>query len=168
MSYHIRVRPTALIIQDDKVLLIEYEDKFGIHYNLPGGGAEEGETLIEGVKRELLEEAMADVEVGPIAFVYEVAPHHQSGDYTLDFHGINIIFHCTLKEGSEPRLPDKVDANQTAVRWVSIHELDSIVLYPNIRNHIKQYVMNGRTIELIEDYMLEGYPNKRFLVTDFT
>lgn len=167
MTYHIRVRPTALIIQDNKVLLIEYEDKFGIHYNLPGGGAEQGETLIEGVKREVLEEAMADIDVGPIAFVYEMAPHHQSGDYTLDFHGINIIFHCTLKEGSEPRLPDKVDANQTAVRWVSIHELDSIVLYPNIKNQIKEYVKNRRGIEIIEDYMLEGYTHKRFLETDF-
>ncbi len=80
MPYHIRVRPTALIIKDESILLVEYDDE-GIHYNLPGGGAEPGETVIEGVRREVFEETMAEVEVGPLAFVYECAPHNQSGDY---------------------------------------------------------------------------------------
>ncbi|MNI40571.1 bifunctional nicotinamide mononucleotide adenylyltransferase/ADP-ribose pyrophosphatase [compost metagenome] len=163
MAYHIRVRPTALIVQDNQILLVEYQDQFGIHYNLPGGGAEPGETLIEGVMREVHEETKAEVEVGPIAFVYEMAPHHQSGDYTLDFHTVNIIFDCRLKNGSQPELPDKLDLYQTDVKWVPLHKLDSIVLYPNIKNQIKNYVKDKKSIELIEDYMLEGYSEKRFL-----
>ncbi|MNN05188.1 bifunctional nicotinamide mononucleotide adenylyltransferase/ADP-ribose pyrophosphatase [compost metagenome] len=163
MSYHIRVRPTALVVQDEQILLVEYQDKYGIHYNLPGGGAEPGETLIEGVMREVLEETMAEVEVGPIAFVYEMAPHHQSGEYTLDFHTINIMFDCQLKKGSHPQLPGKPDPHQTDVKWIPLHQLDSIVLYPNIKNHIHKYVKDKNSIELIEDYMLEGYSDKRFL-----
>jgi 8-oxo-dGTP pyrophosphatase MutT (NUDIX family) len=105
--YHIRVRPTALVIQDDRVLCIEYKDEVGVHYNLPGGGAEPGETLEDGVRREMLEETGAAVEVGPIAMVYEYAPHQQSGDYDTDTHILNIIFDCTLKENAVPKLPDK-------------------------------------------------------------
>lgn len=42
MLYNIRVRPTALIVKDNSILLIEYKDENGTHYNLPGGGAEPG------------------------------------------------------------------------------------------------------------------------------
>ncbi|MCC2683450.1 MAG: hydrolase, partial [Paenibacillaceae bacterium] len=81
MSFHIRVRPTALIIENGSVLLIEYEENSQYHYNLPGGGAEPGETITDALKRELKEEASTEVEVGSIAFVYEYCPHKQSGEY---------------------------------------------------------------------------------------
>lgn len=158
--YHIRVRPTALIIRDEQVLLVEYRDEAGVHYNLPGGGAEPGETLEEGVVREVWEETQAEVQVGPIAFVYEYAPHKQSGEYDAATHSLNIIFECTLKEQSDPRLPDKPDAIQTGVRWVHISELDDIILYPKLQNYIKDYIKNRKTIELISDYMLDTYPKK--------
>ncbi len=50
----VRLRPTAAIVRDAAILLIE-DDKpgFGLHYNLPGGGLEAGETLIEGIEREV-------------------------------------------------------------------------------------------------------------------
>ncbi len=70
MSYHIRVRAGAVIIQDDSVLLIEFNDENGLHYNLPAGGVEPNETVIEAVRREAQEESSNDVEVGPLAFVY--------------------------------------------------------------------------------------------------
>ncbi|MGG3805145.1 NUDIX domain-containing protein [Metabacillus fastidiosus] len=63
MTYPIRVRTSALIIQDNKVLLVEFKDENGLHYNLPGGGVESGETLVESVKREALEEASVHIEV---------------------------------------------------------------------------------------------------------
>lgn len=67
----IRLRACALIIKDGAILLIEYEndngDGVGVHYNLPAGGVEPGETFVEAVKREAKEEACVDVEVGPVA-----------------------------------------------------------------------------------------------------
>ena len=44
MSYPIRVRACALLIQDDAVLLVEFKDEYGLHYNLPAGGVEPGES----------------------------------------------------------------------------------------------------------------------------
>lgn len=152
---HVRIRCTALIIENNSVLLVEYDDN-GIHYNLPGGGLEPGETIIEGVAREVLEETTADVEVGPLALIYEFPPHKQSGDYDVNVkHGLHLIFECTIKNHSIPKLPEYPDPNQTAVKWIPIEELDSILLLPNIKQQIKNYINNRRNIELIEDYQLE-------------
>ncbi len=152
---NVRIRCTALIIENNSVLLVEYDDN-GIHYNLPGGGLEPGETIVEGVAREVFEETTADVEVGSLALIYEFPPHKQSGDYDVNVkHGLHLIFECTIKNHSIPKLPEYPDPNQTAVKWIPIEELDSILLLPNIKQKIKNYINNRRNIELIEDYRLE-------------
>ena len=152
---HVRIRCTGLIIENNSVLLVEYDDN-GVHYNLPGGGLEPGETIVEGVAREVLEETTAEVEVGPLALLYELAPHKQSGDYDVnEKHSLHLIFECTLKNNSRPKLPQKPDPNQTAVKWVTLEELGSILLIPNINQQIINYVKNKRNIELIEDYRLD-------------
>lgn len=38
MTYHIRVRAGAVIIENNSILLIEFQDERGLHYNLPAGG----------------------------------------------------------------------------------------------------------------------------------
>ncbi|MCD1260237.1 NUDIX domain-containing protein [Paenibacillus athensensis] len=161
MSSPIRIRPTALILKDDAILLVEYTDEHGIHYNLPGGGVEPGETLKEGVRREVFEETRAEVDVGPLAFVYEYAPHLQSGDYDSPTPSIHLIFECYLKEGSVPHIPDTPDLNQSAVKWVALNELDAVLLYPNIKKEIWSYRTDRKTIDLLEDYQLDSYSKKR-------
>jgi len=155
--YHMRVRPTALILKDEHVLLIEYRDEHGVHYNLPGGGAEPGETLEEGAAREVWEETRAEVEVGPVALLYECAPHRQSGEYDSPTHTLSVIFECRLKEGSRPRMPDVPDRTQSAVRWVHLNELDSIVMFPRIQRFIKQFARRRTTVPMINDYELQRY-----------
>ncbi|UUZ80069.1 NUDIX domain-containing protein [Paenibacillus sp. P26] len=153
MNYHIRVRACALILEEDRVLLIEFEDENGLHYNLPAGGMEPGESVIEAVMREALEEAGVEVSVGPLAFVHEFAPHlvpsRQNGP-----HQISLIFDCTVT-GGEPRLPSSPDVNQIGVKWIPLNRLHEIVLYPGIKNEIIAYA-SGRTrhIELIEEHKL--------------
>ncbi|ANA78534.1 NUDIX domain-containing protein [Paenibacillus glucanolyticus] len=157
MTYHIRVRPTALVFQDEQILLVEYDDENGVHYNLPGGGAEPGESIVEGALRELYEETMLEAEAGPVAFVYENAPHKQVRHNISDIHTLYIIFECYPLEGAFPKLPPTPDPNQSDVKWIPLSQLDGIILYPNIRNHIKQYAQERRNIEIIEDYMLDKY-----------
>ncbi|TLS52206.1 NUDIX domain-containing protein [Paenibacillus antri] len=152
---HIRVRPTALIIKDNSILLIEYEDN-GVHYNLPGGGAEPGETIIDAVKREAFEEACIDIDVGPLALIYEFAPHKQSGDYEVNGkHSLHLIFECTLKDGSIPQLPQVPDPHQSAVKWIPLEQLDSVLLIPNIKDQLKAYIDKRMNVELIEDFKLK-------------
>jgi ADP-ribose pyrophosphatase len=152
---HVRVRCTGLIIQNDCVLLVEYNED-GIHYNLPGGGLEPGETIKEGVFREVFEETSAEVIVGPLAMVYEMAPHNQSGEYSdQEPHAVSMIFECTLRQHAVPRLPLHPDPHQSAVKWMPLQELDNIVLFPNIKDQIRAYAASMRNIELIEDHQLQ-------------
>lgn len=155
MNYHIRVRACALIIENDAVLLVEFEDENGLHYNLPAGGVERGESVIEAVKREAWEEASVDVEVGQLAFVSEHAPHLITYYESKSPYGLSLMFDCKIKEGSRPSLPKKPDQNQTGVRWVSLSELECVVLYPNIKHLIIEYARDRKkNIELIEEYKL--------------
>jgi 8-oxo-dGTP diphosphatase len=154
MSGHIRVRAGAIIIEDHKILLTEFNDPFrGIFYDLPAGGTEPNESIIEAVKREAKEEASVDVEVGPLAFVYEYAPHLNGEKYGKT-HTLVMMFECTLKKGSIPRLPDKPDPNQTDVKWVSLSDLENVELYAKIGKHIKDYTENKRNIDMLEEHKL--------------
>lgn len=156
MTYHIRVRAGAVIIENGSILLIEFNDKNGLHYNLPAGGVEPNETVIEAVQREVKEEAAVDVEVGSLAFVYEYAPHLNSNKYGTT-HSLGLMFECKIKNGFAPKLPANPDPNQTGVKWVPLSELHHIILYPNIKEHIINYAENKRNIELIEEHLLETY-----------
>ncbi|MGM0884050.1 MAG: NUDIX domain-containing protein [Bacillota bacterium] len=88
MTSHIRIRPSALIIRNDLILLIEcYSEKRGVHYFIPGGGSEPEETIKETVRRELIEETMAEVNVGPVAFLYECEPQSRIDAYSPQLNG---------------------------------------------------------------------------------
>ena len=156
MNFHIRVRPSALVIRDNEILLVEYNsNKRGIHYYLPGGGAHSGETIRQTVKREMIEETTVDVTVGPIAFLYECEPQDRVDDYSPPNHTIFIIFDCKLIHGSTPKLPEQPELNQTDVRWIPLDGLKNIKLVPNIAESIIEYAKNKRTVELIEDHIVK-------------
>ena len=156
MVYHIRVRACALILENDSILLVEFNDEKGLHYNLPAGGVEPNESIVEAVRREAIEEASIDVEVDSLAFVYEYAPHLNSNKYG-ETHSLQLMFECKIKDGFTPKLPNNPDTNQTAVKWVKLSELNDIVLYPNIKEQIVTYAKQKNYIELIEEQTLEDY-----------
>ena len=141
MPKPIRIRACALIIQNDAVLLIEFDDEHGLHYNLPAGGVELGESIMEAVKREASEEAAIAIEVGRLAIVWEYAPH-LNDDKHGDQPSLNMIFDCTLVEGAIPQLPERPDPNQTAVKWMPLSELESVWLLPEIAPQIIAYARN--------------------------
>jgi 8-oxo-dGTP diphosphatase len=158
MKYHIRVRACALILEGDSILLIEFNDGSGLHYNLPAGGVEPGESIVEAVIREAKEEASIDVDVGPLAFVYEDAPHLNANYNGTSPHGLQLMFDCKIKQGSVPALPIHPDPNQTDVKWIPLNELDQIILYPNIKSYIIDYSKSrSKNLELIEEHKLEVY-----------
>src|ERR1700753_98981 len=62
--YNFNVRVYGLLINDDDEVLISDEQEYGMRFTkFPGGGLELGESLIDGLKREFLEECNADVEI---------------------------------------------------------------------------------------------------------
>lgn len=156
MTSHIRVKACALIIEKGAVLLVEFKDEHGVHYNLPGGGVNPGETVKEAACREAFEEASIEVEVGPLAFVYEYVPHlchHKYGDTA----SLQLIFDCKRKDGSMPRRPEYPDMNQTDVKWIKLKNLKNVVLYPDVKETIILYNECGTGSRLIEEPIERGF-----------
>ncbi|MDN4494340.1 NUDIX domain-containing protein [Ureibacillus aquaedulcis] len=153
MTFPIRVRACALVIENDRILLVEFEDERGVHYNLPAGGVEQNESVIEAVKREAREEASIEVEVGPLALVFEYAPHLNANRFG-ETPSLQLIFDCKIIDDSIPELPNNPDPNQIGVKWIPLNKLKNIVLYPNIKEQILAYAKSPQSIEFIEEHLL--------------
>jgi 8-oxo-dGTP pyrophosphatase MutT (NUDIX family) len=152
----IRLRACALIIENDAILLVEFknDNDDGVHYNLPAGGLEPGETLIEAAQREVKEEACVEVEVGSVAFVYEYQPTKNNYIYG-DTHSVGVTFECKLKPGSYPKLPENPDPHQIGVKWIPISELHSIQLYPEINKDIVDYYSGENYRNYVEEHEIQ-------------
>lgn len=147
-GFGIRVRAGSLILQDDSVLLVEFDDEeAGLHYNLPAGGVEIGESIHEAVAREAREEASIDVEVGPLAFVYE----YMDAKSSVATHGLSMIFDCRIIGGT-PQVSATPDLHQTGVKWIPLSELQDIVLFPDMRAEILEYARSEQwVVRYLED-----------------
>ncbi|MEM7347379.1 MAG: NUDIX domain-containing protein, partial [Chloroflexota bacterium] len=128
MKFHIKVRASAIIIEHDAILLVEFDDKTGLHYNLPGGTIEPGESMIEGLKREVKEETDATVStVGDLLCVIEYEPE-RNARWAGPHRSLSLIFAATISKTTPPKLPKTPDLHQTDVKWIKLSDLDQIEL----------------------------------------
>jgi len=70
----LRFRPSAyaLIFDEQNRLLVVRAQAFDTLWNLPGGGANRGETLVEALRREVREETGLEIEVGPLIAAHDL------------------------------------------------------------------------------------------------
>jgi 8-oxo-dGTP pyrophosphatase MutT (NUDIX family) len=149
----IRLRPSAAVVRDGHLLVIEYDDPtvepaFRVHFNLPGGGASPGETLAQALIREVREEAAAEIEVGRLLLVWEF---HFAMEYpglgVLPSRVVHFVFECTLQPGSEPHMPDVPDPYQVGVRWVPLDGFaEAPPLLPDYAGQIRQALATGSSV----------------------
>ena len=108
----------AVIVQDNRVLLIRrgHQPMKG-HWTLPGGVLEVGESLAEGVVREVREETGLDVEVQKLV---ELLDRIHREDGRVRFHYVIADYLCRVTGGD---LQAASDAD--AARWVERAEWNS-------------------------------------------
>jgi 8-oxo-dGTP diphosphatase len=144
---HIQVGARAVIIEDEAILLNEFNH--GLYYNLPGGGAKPGESLRETVTREVKEETGLDVEVGELLYLLEYEPTRNQGRHG-ETHKLSVVFRCTRKLGSTiapptiPDSPDNPEWKQTGSKWIKIRELHKVFFVPPIDDLLVAYLDTGR------------------------
>jgi 8-oxo-dGTP diphosphatase len=119
----------AIVVDNGRVLLVcRGREPMKGHWTLPGGVLELGESLVDGVKREIVEETGLEVE--PIELVEVLDRIHRDGE-RVRYHYVIADYLCRVT-GGELRAASDADA----VRWVeraqwnshSALKLDSITV----------------------------------------
>jgi ADP-ribose pyrophosphatase YjhB (NUDIX family) len=108
----------AIIVSNGRVLLVcRGREPLKGHWTLPGGVLELGESLIDGVKREIAEETGLEVE--PIELVELLDRIHREGE-KVRYHYVIADYLCRVT-GGQLRAASDADA----VRWVERAEWNS-------------------------------------------
>ena len=86
----------AIFAPDGTLFLFRYDnEEVGVHWAMPGGGLDDGETIRDGVQREVREETgWTDIEPGPLLCTWE-------HDYTRS--GVPVRQHEHIFVGHGPR-----------------------------------------------------------------
>ena len=92
-------------------------------WSIPGGGLEVGETIKDGVRRELREETGLEVRVGRLAEIFERVG--EADDQGVPYHYVILDYLCEAIGGKIEAAGDADDA-----RWVERSELGSYEITP--------------------------------------
>ena len=132
-----RIRVSAILRWQGRVLLCRQEKPGKQYWLLPGGGVDAGETLAEALRRELREElgieASAQLE-GPVAIVDSISPR----DTGARKHVVHIIFATDLSHRSLEDVETR-DAAVRGARLFSPEELDDVVVHPPIKRFLARW-----------------------------
>ncbi|MFZ2360078.1 MAG: NUDIX hydrolase [Anaerolineae bacterium] len=134
---HPIVGVAAVVLRAGQVLLVQRgrEPARGL-WGLPGGMLELGETVAEGVRREVWEECGVEIEVGPLVGVFEPMQRDDAG--RLRYHYV-VLDYLARYVGGELQAADDADD----ARWVSPAELERLPMLVETREMIKRALENA-------------------------
>lgn len=72
-EYIFNIRITGILIENNEILLVQQKLSDKRNWSLPGGRLERGETLSQGLIREMKEETGLDVEIIRMLYLCDVA-----------------------------------------------------------------------------------------------
>ncbi len=106
----------AIVVRDDKFLMVHEDSDGEIVFNQPAGHLDPGETLIEACIRETLEETK-----------WKVNPSHYLGvnQYTAPSNGVTYIRHTFIAEPVEFIEDAVLDEGIIEALWLSYEEIKS-------------------------------------------
>lgn len=114
MIWKPNVTVAAVVQRDGKFLLVEEETDAGLAFNQPAGHLEEGESLVDAVVREALEET-----------AYHFRPTHLVGIYQWK-HPVKALTYLRFAFGGELRgyeAARPLDDGIVGARWLTLDEV---------------------------------------------
>ena len=114
MIWKPNVTVAAVVQRDGKFLLVEEETETGLAFNQPAGHLEEGESLVDAVVREALEET-----------AYHFKPTHLVGIYNWK-HPAKEVTYLRFAFAGELRgweADRKLDEGIVGARWLTLDEV---------------------------------------------
>ncbi len=151
----LRLRQAARAIvldPDDRILLVGFDWHGSMLWETPGGGVDDGESLEQAARRELLEETGLDgADLGPI--VWTRTHPEPFGEWD----GQAESFYLVRSAGFEPapRLSSEAlrAEGMVAVRWWDLDELeatDAILLPSRLPALVRELLLHGPPAEPID------------------
>jgi ADP-ribose pyrophosphatase YjhB (NUDIX family) len=111
---------TGVVIEDDRILLLNQDTDAGRSWSLPGGKLEDGETLAAALVREMREETGLDVEPGRLLYVCD----HLPGNGT---HVVHMTFEARRTGGTVGDIAAGADTTPIrGVEFVKLSELPAL------------------------------------------
>lgn len=148
-EYICDLRTVAVLIKDEKILV--QRDKNGSEYALPGGHIKIGETLENGLIREIMEEMGVQIECKRLLW---------SEECFWEWNGKqahNIAFYYLINLCDDFDIPDngefvsQKDNCNVVIGWMPIDQLQNVTIYPeflkkeihHLNEPIKHFVSKG-------------------------
>lgn len=120
----IRVSASGIIFENDKVLLVRYQDERSNFLVGPGGGVLPEEDLLTGLKREMVEETGLQVKPGKIILIEDLLANK--------YRVIKIWFLCSIVGGTLQQTEGAKIEGIAEVGWFSKAQLAHETVYPEI------------------------------------
>ncbi len=136
-----RIRVSAILRWEGRILLLRHEKPDGEAWLLPGGGVRLGESLVDALRRELEEETglfSEGMEIpleGPVAIVDSIAPAPDPSASRK--HVVHVIFAADVSGSLED-----VTSHDEAVRGhraFLMRELETVRLHPPIHRFLQRW-----------------------------
>jgi 8-oxo-dGTP diphosphatase len=137
MGIEPRIRVSAILRWQNRVLLCRHEKPGKEYWLLPGGGVNSGESLADALHRELEEEIGIEDELpveGPVAIVDSISPIRSFAQK----HVVHIIFAGDLGRRSLEAVTSQ-DAAVRGHRLFASGELTGIALHPPIQRFLTRW-----------------------------
>ncbi len=135
MRWQANVTVAAIVEENDRFLLVEENVDGGIHINQPAGHWEFGESLLEAVKRETLEETGWQFEPQSLLGIYHWDHPRKQGLSFLRFAFIGWVFDFDPQR--------KLDTGIIQTRWLSREELGDSAYQPR----------SPQVLQCMDDYL---------------
>lgn len=140
-----KIRPTAVLIEDGRILIVKQEVSDQRHWSLPGGALEYGETIEQCLVRETKEETGLDVKAKELLYITDRFRH-------LDQQVVHMTF-LVERVGDRPQadvfLHEDVDSGtHDRMREVRMAPVDDLMAYG----------FSPRFVQLVK----EGFPDRGY------
>lgn len=130
-----KIRITAVVLRNDNILLVEQNVDNARDWSLPGGGLEEGETLEDGIVRELIEETGITVKVKELLYLCDYIRN--------DRHVVHMTFLAEAPNYEIGETTPGLDENPIkSIAYVPIDEIEAYGFSKKFKNLIKNNFPN--------------------------
>ncbi|MBF0610208.1 MAG: NUDIX domain-containing protein [Magnetococcales bacterium] len=140
------IRPAALLVREERLLLMVYRYGDQERYNMPGGKLDEGEEIGACLQREWWEELGMKIRLGSLALVAETLVEERQV--------LHLLFHATSED--EPCL-NPVETHASSLLWLPLQKLSEAPLYPAVGEALLDLLVRGVAVPCYQGRVVQHW-----------